>query len=185
MGSASVNGNHFQKVSLKPDDNRGGLLTQAGLLAMNSDGKDSNPLKARHLVAGKYFERSTAAPTTGRSRDRSGRSRDSEDDPQGNGWRIIETSRPACRATQRSTRGESLSRISMPSEAGARRTREKTSTRRASCTTSRNLTAWTVLKRYLLANRQDQFARAIVHKMTTFALGRPLTFGDRSERRTH
>ena len=36
------------------------------------------------------------------------------------------------------------------------------------------------LKRYLLANRQDQFARAIVHKMTTFALGRPLTFGDRS-----
>ena len=36
------------------------------------------------------------------------------------------------------------------------------------------------VKRYLLANRQDQFARAIVHKMTTFALGRPLTFGDRS-----
>ena len=36
------------------------------------------------------------------------------------------------------------------------------------------------VKRYLLASRQDQFARAIVHKMTTFALGRPLTFGDRS-----
>ena len=37
------------------------------------------------------------------------------------------------------------------------------------------------LKRYLLANRQDQFTRALVHKLTTFALGRPLTFGDRSE----
>ena len=36
------------------------------------------------------------------------------------------------------------------------------------------------LKRYLLANRQDQFARAIVHKIATFALGRPLTFADRS-----
>ena len=36
------------------------------------------------------------------------------------------------------------------------------------------------LKRYLLANRQDQFAQAMVHKMATFALGRPLTFGDRS-----
>ena len=36
------------------------------------------------------------------------------------------------------------------------------------------------LKRYLLANRQDQFARAMVHKLTTYALGRPLTFGDRS-----
>ena len=44
-GISDVNGNHFQKVSLKPEDNRGGLLTQAGLLAMNSDGKDSHPLK--------------------------------------------------------------------------------------------------------------------------------------------
>ena len=35
------------------------------------------------------------------------------------------------------------------------------------------------LKRYLLANRQDQFARAMVHKLSTFALGRPLTFADR------
>ncbi len=44
-GISDVNGNRFQKVSLKPEDNRGGLLTQAGLLAMNSDGKDSHPLK--------------------------------------------------------------------------------------------------------------------------------------------
>ena len=36
------------------------------------------------------------------------------------------------------------------------------------------------LKRFLLSNRQDQFARALVHKLTTFALGRPLTFHDRS-----
>jgi hypothetical protein len=36
------------------------------------------------------------------------------------------------------------------------------------------------LKRYLLENRQDQFVEALAHKMTTFALGRPLSFGDRS-----
>ena len=36
------------------------------------------------------------------------------------------------------------------------------------------------LKRFLLEYRQDQFARALVYKMTTYALGRPLTFGDRS-----
>ena len=36
------------------------------------------------------------------------------------------------------------------------------------------------LKRFLLENRQDQFTRAMVHKMTTFALGRPLGFGDRA-----
>jgi hypothetical protein len=34
------------------------------------------------------------------------------------------------------------------------------------------------LKRYLLKERQDQFARAMVRKMTTYALGRPLTFTD-------
>jgi hypothetical protein len=37
------------------------------------------------------------------------------------------------------------------------------------------------LKRYLLTYRQDQFARAIVHKVTAYALGRPLSFGDRSD----
>ena len=37
------------------------------------------------------------------------------------------------------------------------------------------------LKRYLLSSRQDQFARALVHKLATYAMGRPLTFGDRSE----
>ena len=37
------------------------------------------------------------------------------------------------------------------------------------------------LKRYLLADRQDQFARSLVHKMLAYALGRPLTFGDQAD----
>lgn len=37
------------------------------------------------------------------------------------------------------------------------------------------------MKRYLLIDRQDQFARAMVHKMTTYALGRPLSFSDRAD----
>jgi hypothetical protein len=37
------------------------------------------------------------------------------------------------------------------------------------------------LKRYLLTDRQDQLARAMVHKLTAYALGRPLSFGDRAE----
>jgi hypothetical protein len=37
------------------------------------------------------------------------------------------------------------------------------------------------LKRYLLTDRQDQFARAMVHKMIAYALGRPLSFGDRTD----
>ena len=36
------------------------------------------------------------------------------------------------------------------------------------------------LKRFLLKNRQDQFVQAMVHKMTVYSLGRPLTFADRA-----
>jgi hypothetical protein len=37
------------------------------------------------------------------------------------------------------------------------------------------------LKQYLLTDRQDQIVRAMVHKMTAYALGRPLSFGDRAD----
>ena len=36
----------------------------------------------------------------------------------------------------------------------------------------------TGLKTYLLTERQDQFAQAMVHKLLAFALGRPLTLAD-------
>ncbi|MBM3825008.1 MAG: DUF1592 domain-containing protein, partial [Verrucomicrobia bacterium] len=44
-GLADVYGNYFRRIGLDLSNRRGGLLTQAGLLAMNSSGKDSNPLK--------------------------------------------------------------------------------------------------------------------------------------------
>ena len=36
------------------------------------------------------------------------------------------------------------------------------------------------LKRFLLKNRQDQFVLALTHKLSVFALGRPLTFADQA-----
>ena len=36
------------------------------------------------------------------------------------------------------------------------------------------------LKRHLLADRQDQFASAMTSKLAAYALGRPLTFSDRA-----
>ncbi|MEC9095882.1 MAG: DUF1592 domain-containing protein, partial [Planctomycetota bacterium] len=41
----NVYGTHFRRVSVEPGANRGGVLTHAGMLAMNSDGTDSHPLK--------------------------------------------------------------------------------------------------------------------------------------------
>ena len=37
------------------------------------------------------------------------------------------------------------------------------------------------LKHYLLTDRQDQVAHALVHKLLAYALGRPLTLGDQAE----
>ena len=37
------------------------------------------------------------------------------------------------------------------------------------------------LKDYLLAERQDQFARAMTHKLTAYALGRHLAFADHAD----
>jgi hypothetical protein len=39
----------------------------------------------------------------------------------------------------------------------------------------------TGLKSYLMADRQDQFARAMVHKLSSYALGRPMSFADRAQ----
>ncbi|NDH05506.1 DUF1592 domain-containing protein, partial [bacterium] len=44
-GIAGVRGPHFRRVPISSQAHRGGLLTGAAFLAMNSDGKDSNPLK--------------------------------------------------------------------------------------------------------------------------------------------
>ena len=37
------------------------------------------------------------------------------------------------------------------------------------------------LKGYLLQDRQDQFARAMVHKLASYSLGRPLSFSDHAD----
>jgi hypothetical protein len=37
------------------------------------------------------------------------------------------------------------------------------------------------VKSYLMSNRQGQFARAMIYKLSSYALGRPLSFTDRHE----
>lgn len=43
-GVESVSGDKFQRVSLKPDQHRGGLLTQAAILSLTSDGTRHRPV---------------------------------------------------------------------------------------------------------------------------------------------
>jgi hypothetical protein len=175
-----VFGNRFQKISLPPESRRGGLLTQAGLLAMNSDGKDSHPLKrgiwllesilhdpppppppavpAIDLADPRILKMTLKERMTDHRSDPACFSCHSKIDP----WGIAFEEFDATGAWRDEINGkpvDATSRLYNQSE----------------------LAGIEGLERYLLENRQDQFAQAMVHKLASYALGRPLSFADRAE----
>ncbi len=174
-----VYGNHFRRVQLEPQQKRGGLLTQAGLLAMNSDGKDSHPLKRgiwmlRSLLNDPPPPPPPAVPEidladpeiaklTLKQRIENHRNHaaclscHAKIDP----WGIAFENFDAVGSWRTQVHGQPVDAASL-------------------LFNGQKLDGIDDLKRFLLENRQDQFTRAMVHKMTTYALGRPLTFGDRS-----
>ena len=178
-GLSDVRGNHFRRVKLDSQHRRGGLLTQAGLLAMNSDGKDSHPLKRGIWMlesllndpppppppavpeidlADPKIAKLTLKQRIENHRDHAAcRSCHAKIDP----WGIAFENFDAVGNWRTQVKGKPVEASSLLFN------RQK-------------LDGMDGLKRYLLVNRQDQFARAMVYKLTTYALGRPLTFGDHS-----
>ena len=179
-GLPGVHGNHFRKVSFPADRERGGLLTAAGLLAMNSDGSDSHPLKRgvwmleRLLndpppppppavpeidLADPEIAKMTLKERIEDHRDQAAcRSCHEKIDP----WGIAMENFDAIGSWRNEIDGE-------PVDSTAR------------LANRHELNGIDGLKRYLLAEKQDQFVLAITHKLLTYALGRPLTFADRAE----
>lgn len=179
-GLTNVYGDHFRRVALPADSHRGGLLTQAGLLAMNSDGKDSHPLKRGIWMLERLLndpppppppavpEIDLADPEIAKltlkerienhRNQASCRSCHAKIDP----WGIAFENFDAVGSWRTQVQGRPVDASSM-------------------LFNNEKLDGMDGLKRFLLTKRQDQFARAMVHKMSTFALGRPLTFSDRAE----
>ena len=179
-GVDPVFGNHFQKVSLNPGSIRGGLLAQPGLLAMNSDGKDSHPLKRGiWLLESILHDPPPPPPPAVPEIDLADpeilkmtmkeRMEDHRNDPacfschaKIDPWGIAFEEFDAVGAWREQIDGkpvDATSRLYNQSE----------------------LVGMKGLKRYLLENRQDQFARAMVHKLASYALGRLLGFADTGE----
>lgn len=179
-GLRDVYGNHFRKVSVPADLPRGGLLTSAGLLAMNSDGKDSHPLKRGIWMLESLLndpppppppavpEIDLADPEIAKltlkqrmedhRNDAACMSCHAKIDP----WGIAFENFDAIGSWRTKINNEPVDASSL-------------------LFNKQKLDGIDGLKRYLLANRQDQFATAMVHKLTTYAIGRPLTFSDRSD----
>lgn len=178
-GLSGINGPDFQKVFLKPDDIRGGLLTQAGLLAMNSDGSDSNPLKRGiWLLESILNDPPPPPPPAVPEIDLTDpeilkltlkeRMEDHRDDP-------------ACRSCHSKIDPWGIAMENFDASGSWRDEINGAAVDASSLLFNKQkLDGIGGLKRFLLSNRQDQFTSAMVHKMATFALGRPLSFADRS-----
>lgn len=176
-GLPNVQGNHFRPVPLDASHKRGGLLTSAGLLAMNSDGTDSHPLKRGVWLLESLLNDPPPPPPpavpeidladpaiakmTLKQRIEDHRNHaaclscHAKIDP----WGIAFENYDAIGRWRDEINGQPVDAASL-------------------LFNNQKLDGMDGLKRFLLENRQDQFVRAMVHKIATYALGRPLTFSD-------
>ncbi len=178
-GLTGVYGNHFRRVKLDTDFKRGGLLTQAGLLAMNSSGDDSHPLKRgiwmlESLLNDPPPPPPPAVPEIDLADPRIAKMTLKE---------RIEDHRnhPACMSCHKKIDPWGIA-FENYDATGRWRDNIKGKSVDASSRLFNNepLNGMDGLKRFLLKNRQDQFIQAVTHKMMVYALGRPLTFSDRA-----
>ena len=179
-GIRDVNGFQFRKVPVDQKLNRGGLLTSAAVLAMNSDGKDSHPLKRGVWMLERILhdpppppppnvpEVDLADPEIAKMTLKE-RIANHRDDPacfschaRIDPWGIAFENYDAMGKFRTSVKGK-------PVDASAELFNKQP------------LHGMGGLKGYLLKERQDQFARAMVHKLASYALGRPLSFSDHAD----
>ncbi len=178
-GLPNVQGNHFQRVALDLRHNRGGLLTQAGLLAMNSSGEDSNPLKRGIWVLESLLNDPPPPPPPAVPEIDLA-------DPEIAKMTLkerIEDHRNHAACMSCHIKIDPWG-IALENFDALGRWRNKINGKPVDATSrlfnNELLEGMDGLKRFLLKNRQDQFVQALVHRMTTYALGRPLTFSDRA-----
>jgi hypothetical protein len=178
-GIEGVTGDEFRRVPVGEQPSRGGLLAQAGLLAMNSDGKDSHPLKRGVWVLERLLDDPPPPPPPAVPEiDLS--------DPEIAKMTLKERiedhrNHPACMSCHAKIDPWGLAFENFDAT-GSWRTlvQGKPVDAKSTLFNGQELDGIEGLKRFLMDNRQDQFVRALVHKMTAFGLGRPLSFGDRA-----
>jgi len=176
----AVYGNHFRRVELEGDFRRGGLLTQPGVLAMNSDYPDSHPLKrAIWLLECLLADPPPPPPPAVPQIDLA--------DPEIAKMTLKERiedhrNHAACKSCHVKIDPWGIAFENFDAMGQWRdEIRGKPVDAASELFNGETLDGMDGLKRFLLENRQDQFTQAMVHKLTTFALGRPLSFEDRAE----
>lgn len=179
-GIPGVSGQEFRKVTLSSGVNRGGLLTTAAVLTMNSTGVDSNPLKRGVWLLERILHDPPPPPppnvpevdlTDPRILKMAPKERMADHRNQA-----------ACRSCHAKIDPWGLALENFDAIGRFRTTiNDQPVDATAVLPNNQPLDGAAGLKTYLLADRQNQFARAMVHKLSTYALGRPMSFADRGE----
>ncbi len=180
-GIPKVYGPEFRKVTVDEKNNRGGILTNAAILTMNANGIDSNPLKRgvwlmKHILNDPPPPPPPNVPQVDLT------------DPEILKMTLKEQivnhrQKPACYSCHAKIDPWGIAFENYDAIGSWRTTdvKNKPVDATAELFNKQPLAGIDGLKRYLLFDRQDQFARAMVHKMTSYALGRPISFSDRAD----
>ncbi len=179
-GIRDVYGVDFRSVAIDVGQQRGGILTNAAVLAMHSDGTHSNPLKRGVWMLERVLHDPPPPPPPNVPQVDLA-------DP-----RILEMTlkeriadhrnKPACASCHSRIDPWGIAFENYDALGSFRtQTDGQPVDSSAELFDGQKLAGMDGLKRYLLTERQDQFARAIVHKLTAYALGRALTFGDHAQ----
>lgn len=179
-GIPGVSGQEFRKVLIGLGVNRGGLLTTAAVLTMNSTGVDSNPLKRGVWLLERMLHDPPPPPppnvpevdlTDPRILKMTPKERMADHRNQA-----------ACQSCHAKIDPWGLALENFDAVGRFRTTiNDQPVDASAVLYNKQALDGVAGLKSYLLENRQDQFARAMVHKLSSYALGRPMSFADRGE----
>jgi hypothetical protein len=184
----SPKGWEFERVQLVPQDPRGGLLTQASFLMINSNGEDSHPIRRAVWVLDRLLGDPPAPPPP----DVPELDSQNPDLAKLSLKQQLELHRTksACNDCHRGIDPwgiafESFDAVGLQRHAVKRRI-GKSSVETAVDDTAILPNGTVVngvqeLKSYLLANERERFAKSLVSKMLTYSIGRSLTLADRQQ----
>jgi hypothetical protein len=185
-GLASPRGQFFERVDLEPEDGRGGLLTQASFLMINSNGEDSHPIDRAVWLLDRLLD-DPPPPPPADVPELDSESPDFASLPLGKQLEL-HRKREACNDCHRGIDPwglafESFDAIGLKRTSVLRRVDNKT--HRAPVADVAKLPNGKVVKgaqglqAYLLEHERDRFARALVSKLLTYAADRSLILKDR------
>jgi hypothetical protein len=179
-GIPGVSGQEFRKVSIGPEVNRGGLITTAAVLTMNATGVDSNPLKRGVWLLERILHDPPPPPPPNVPQVDLTDPRILKMTPK---ERMADhRNQVACQSCHAKIDPWGISLENFDAIGRFRTTiNDQPVDATAVLYNKQPLDGVAGLKGYLLAERRDQFTKAMVHKLTTYALGRPMSFADRSE----